>query len=148
MPLQDHIHLGIWGGPDTGAPEFAPQLKYIATERKIIPVVFATIDYTLNARLKAYTYKESGNPIVLRDFAFRLKIQGTDADDSWTKLEELINLMGRMVAFCDHFHPNNGSSHTSSIKQMYLEKVENIEHINPGLHRYDLNIYLKDASRT
>lgn len=144
MPLQNHIHLSTTLG---SAPENAPDLKWVITDRTAIPTVFINLKRTATGKLKKHYLTNVGGIIQLRRYEYSIKVQ---ADFSYTleqRVAQLEALQGKNAYLCDSFHANDGASHTSTIKNVVVAEVgEFTAGSGPGLPFFIVRVRLEDNS--
>jgi hypothetical protein len=141
--LQNHIHLSTTLG---GSPENAPDLKWVASDRKEIPVVFLELPRTLTGRLKRHMLTDDSGEVQLTNYLYVIKVQ---ADFSYTleqRRAQLKAMHGKVVYLCDHFHASSGSDHTADVVTMVCKRVGEFVPVGPGLPFFQVEVELEDHS--
>jgi len=142
MPLQDHIHLST---TLSGSPEYSPNLEWAVNDRNLIPVIFASMERSLNGKLNNFVLSSGGAPVQLVDYQFIIKVFA-DAVYTVEERADLLQAMnGKSVYFCDNFHAVTGTTHVADVKDMIIS-VGEFAAESPGLPFYYVDVKLTDNS--
>jgi len=136
VDIQNHIHLDTSYG---GTPEFAPTTKYKVFVREPKHTAYVSINRALTARLISSTLLDiSNDPVVTTDYQLVLKL--TPAE-----IAVLRGKLGKLVYFCDSYHPDDGESHSAYRRTMFFSSMEEQEPANVKLVYVRTRIVLIDA---
>lgn len=145
--IQNHIHLSDVLGT---TPENAPTYKWVVNDRNRIPVVPLSLKRSKTFKLFPNVLRDgiTTDPINLTNFRYRIRIQGSDADNTQTLIDTLQSWLGETLYLVDVVHPNDGEDHTTAIRPMILSAIpDGFKTDDWGLYRYFVTIELEDASR-
>lgn len=145
MTLQNHIHMSL---TINTVGEKAPSIKWKTKERIDTPQVFHSIEQTLNGRLKIYRLREAGEPVKLLHMNYILVIRPEFSYTVEDRLAQLDEMLGKIVYLVDHFHCPDGQDHTPFIKPYYFEDRSPFKPWAQMMHVGEVEIKLRDASRT
>lgn len=142
MPLQDHIHLSTTIGP---APESAPNLTWVVTDRLEIPKIHMSIRESLNGRVRKHVLTDNGQVVRLTDFKYTVKVKATDGQTTEQQKNLLKSLNGEFAYLVDNYHADDGTSHTTDIRRVVVI-VGEFPPIGQGLPFFLVDVECKDAS--
>lgn len=140
FPLQDHIHLAATLG---GAPEFAPVYTWTTSDRVESPKVIMSMTRSLTGKLRKHVLKSGAQPVQFANYRYVVRL-GRNTDEAQEKAALLKSLYAQTVYFCDHYHPDDGTSHSSAVKTMFVAYVGDLKVFNPSLIRYYVELLLED----
>lgn len=141
MPIQNHIHLSTTLG---GAPENSPDMLWQITDRRDIPVVILNIRRGLTGKLRPSVLIYDGQPVQLTNFNFTVKIKADEGSTTKERMDALRALYGKRVYFCDSYHADDDSDHTSDVRTMFVSEVGEFKVDHIKLDFYYVNIKLED----
>lgn len=120
--LMNHIHLSDTLG---GSPEYSPTYKWKvrADGRAEIPVVNVEIEEGLYGDVFPHVAQRSGTPVLRRDYAYILKIQGDGINTTEELKEILISLYGKVCYLVDNYHIADDSDHTPYVQSVLFQRL-------------------------
>jgi len=143
MPMQTHCHLALTLGI---TPEFAPIYKWRATEAIAIPGMIGTLHVGLTGRMTPFQVFDGANPAAYTMWNLRLIVE---AEESLTVVQReaaIAAMFGRKALYVEHDHNNNGTSHTSQVKTVYVQDIGAFEPIaQSNYSRFYVNIQLREG---
>lgn len=135
MAIQNHIHIS---STLLGSPEYSPDGKYRALQRRIAPEAIITWKRGLTGKLYLHLLVDvSGDPIIFENFEYQLKI--TAAEFTTLKSE-----LGKRVYFVDHDHVADDADHTDHVKTYAFVAMEAVEPFTTALEDFMVNVTLVD----
>lgn len=139
---QTHIHLAKLL---TGAPEYAPEYKWRATERQDFPEITQTLVRNLDGSFTPYVLSNQNGPIVFQHWRYKIKVEATETESLDQRIAILKAMNGRIVQLCDHIHADDGEDHTNDVRPV-LCRVGEFPADHPTLDFFYVDIELTDAS--
>lgn len=144
--VQNHIHLS---DALQGSGEKAPTYSWVVNDRSKIPVVPLSLKRSKTFKLYPNVLRDDSSDIInLTNFRYKIKVQGTDADNTQSLIDMIQSWIGKTLYLVDSFHVNDGSDHTGNVRSMVLADIpEGFKTDDFGLFRYFITVELEDASR-
>lgn len=142
--LQSHIHLSPTENEVANIGNSAHHLtQFPARERISQPKIILSLHRSLNHHLHVHVANSFGNVLQLTDYAFTVICKPEYQYTAYERLQQLLGMNGRVVYFIDHYHPDNGVSHSGFVKRMVMEIAE-VPQFDPNFQRYEIDIKLND----
>lgn len=135
MPVQNHLHLSDTLGT---APENAPNLKWKATDRILIPSFTVEIRQSLTGVRFDYALED----VVYTDMVYDLLLHDDSETTALEKLDLLVGLAGKRLYLCDHVHAADGVDHTADVQLVRMTRMGEIPAAQLALQLFHVQIYL------